>query len=127
MKQLTARTFGLVLAGIFAVIAGVGWFFFDRISYWAIGAAVVFGLAGLTVPWILLPINRLWHALARPLGEVMNFLVLGIFFFVLLLPIGFAMRLFGWDPMRRAQRAEAASYWTDVPRHTSAETLHDMF
>lgn len=127
MKPLTDRTFGLALAAVFVVIAGISWFFFDLLLFWAVFAAALFGLIAITVPWILLPLNRLWHALAYPLGQVMNYVVLGIFFFICMLPIGFIMRLFGRDPMRRTRGAEGASYWTDVQRHTSAETFPDMF
>ena len=127
MKPLTDRAFGLALAVVFVVITVVAWVFFDLLLYWAVFAAAFFALVALTVPWILLPLNRLWHTLAYPLGQAMNYVILGIFFFICMVPVGFIMRLFGWDPMCRAQRAATASYWTDVQRHTSAETLSDMF
>ncbi len=127
MKRLSDRTFGLTLAVVLLVIAGVGWLLFDAVLVWPPVAAALFLVIALTVPWLLLPLNRLWHAFAYRLGHVTNYLLLGLYFFLFIVPFGFALRVFGWDPLCRVQNPKTETYWTRVQRHTTSDTLHDMF
>ncbi len=125
--QQSERAFGLMFAGVFAVIAGVGWLAFDARLYWALAVAGAFLVTALAVPWVLLPLNRLWAVLARRLGRVNNYVVLGLFFYVFVVPAGFILRLLGHDPMCRGFDSKAPTYWAPVTRQTDAETLRDMF
>jgi hypothetical protein len=45
------------------------------------------------------------------LGWVNTRLILGVFFYGILTPIGVTMRLFGWDPLTRKIDRRAESYW----------------
>ncbi len=121
------QAFGLMFAAVFAAIAGVGWLAFDARLYWVMAAAGLFLVTALTVPWVLLPLNRLWTVFARRLGRLNNYVVLGLFFYVFIVPAGLILRLLGRDPMSRAFDAKAPTYWTPVTRQTDAETLRDMF
>ncbi len=121
------RAFGLMFAAVFAVIAAVGWLAFDARLYWVMAAAGLFLVTALTVPWVLLPLNRLWTVFARRRGRLNNYVVLGLFFYVFIVPAGLILRLLGRDPMSRAFDAKAPTYWAPVTRQTDAETLRDMF
>ena len=127
IKRLSNRAFGAALAIVFAVMFMIGWLSFDVILVWPLIVAMCLGVIALVVPWVLLPLNRLWHALANLLGQVTNYVVLGIFYFIFIVPLALMLRIFKWDPMGRASSAEIKSYWTDVQRRTNAETLRDMF
>ncbi len=127
IKRLSNRTFGLALAIVFAVMFVIGWLSFDVILVWPLIVAMCLGVIALVVPWVLLPLNRLWHALANLLGQVTNYVILGIFYFIFIVPLGLMLRIFKWDPMGIASSVGIESYWTDVQRRTSAETLRDMF
>jgi hypothetical protein len=50
-------------------------------------------------------------ALAGLLSLITTPIVLGLVFFVVVMPIGVIKRLSGWDPLRR-RAPSAASYWT---------------
>lgn len=121
------RAFGLTFAAVFAVIAVVGWLAFGAMLVWAAAVSAGFLLVALAVPLLLLPLNRLWAGFAHRLGMVSNFLLLGLFFFLFILPAGLLMRIFGHDPMQRAFKPEEDSYFTPVDRQTDSETLRDMF
>lgn len=121
------RAFGLMFAAVVAVIALVGWLAFDARLYWALAVAAVFLVTALAAPGVLLPLNRLWAVFARRLGGLNNYVVLGLFFYVFIVPAGLILRLLGRDPMSRAFDAKAPTYWTPVTRRTDAETLRDMF
>jgi hypothetical protein len=64
-KRLSNRTFGLALAIVFAVMFVIGWLSFDVILVWPLIVAMCLGVIALVVPWVLLPLNRLWHALEQ--------------------------------------------------------------
>ncbi|MAF94201.1 MAG: hypothetical protein CMM60_00315 [Rhodospirillaceae bacterium] len=125
--KLSDRQFGLMFAAVFSVIAVVGWFFFAVILESALIAAGGFTAVALALPGVLLPFNRLWGLFAERLGRVMNFLLLGLFFYLFLLPIGFIIRLSGRDPMHRNPDPKAKTYWTPVTRHSDEDTFRDMF
>ncbi len=127
VKLLSDRVFGLTFAAVFALISVAGWFIFNILLVWAMFLCGIFLALSLIAPWILLPLNRMWMWLAHGLGNVVNFLLLGVFFYVVILPFGVAMRLLGKDPMKRRMDPHGRSYWTSVDRHTSAEVFKDMF
>jgi len=62
-------------------------------------------------PAILVPLNRLWFRLGRLLHRVVNPLVMGLLFFVVITPYGLLMRLFGKRPLALEFDRGAASYW----------------
>jgi hypothetical protein len=75
------------------------------------GVAAFVALLGLA----FLPVARLLYvgitAITFPIGWVLSHLILGFVFFVVLTPIGFVMRAFGYDPMKRKLDRAAESYW----------------
>lgn len=121
------RAFGITFAVVFSIITAVTQFFFDSHQMVTPSLAVAFLALALMAPGVLMPLNRLWAAFAERLGRVNNFLLLALFFFLLIFPLGFIIRLFGRDFMCRRQDSSATTYWTPVKRHTNADTLQDMF
>lgn len=125
--NMSDRAFGLTFAAVFAALAGVGWLAFDARPYWAVVASAVFLATALLAPWILLPLNRLWGAIAHRVGEAVNFVLLAAFFYLFVLPLGLVMRLFGHRSIPRGRDRRAKTYWTPIGRHTDGSTLSDMF
>ena len=123
----TDRGFGIMFAVFFALLFGAVWAIFDVRWDWAAILAVVFLLAALLVPWVLLPLNRLWGRFAVRVGFVNNHLILGLFFYLFMLPTGLIMRLVGNDPMARRREGEDGSYWKPVRRNPDRENFGDMF
>lgn len=121
------RGFGLMFAGFFAVLFTAVWLIFGARWDWVAGAAVVFLVAGLAAPWVLMPLNRLWGVLALRLGRVNNFVVLGLFYYLIMLPVALVMKLAGKDPMNRSIAPGTESYWQPVRRNPDRENFHDMF
>ncbi len=126
-SRMTERMFGLAFAVIFAAIAFIGWLVGGRIMQWAIAVSTGLLLLVLVAPGVLMPLNRIWSGLANRIGFVTNHLLLGTFFFLVLVPFGMAARLFGWSSFRRGIDRSADSYWTPVERQATAETYPDMF
>ena len=125
--RLTNRAFGLMMAVAIAAIAGVAWTAFDSYAPSAFAVSGAFLAIALGAPWTLLPLNRLWEGFAYRLGRFNNFVLLGAFFYLLVVPFGVILRLFGWDPMGRTPDVDADTYWTPVARHADPDTFKDMF
>ena len=121
------RGFGLMFSGVFAIVFAVFYVAFDELLIWALIVSVVFAVLALVMPGVLLPLTRLWGSFADKLGRINNFLILSLFYFLFVVPVGVVLRLFGRDPMTRRLSADAASYWSTPDRKTTPETLKDMF
>ena len=126
-KRLSDRSFGLLFGTILLGIAALAWFVAQR--RWptlaALGGSLL--VLALLAPGFLMPLNRIWDAFARRLAPVTNSLFLGIFFYLVVAPMGLLMRLFSGDPLARRPQPDSPSYWTPVGRQLDAETLKDMF
>ena len=46
-----------------------------------------------------------------PIGVVMSFVLLALFYYLLLTPVGLVFRLIGRDPLNRKFDASASTYW----------------
>ena len=106
------REFGL-LVGLMAILIG-GWRLYrghsEAVATCLLGAGSALAILGLLFPRALVSPNRWWMALARWLSLITTPIVLGIIYFLVVMPIGVIKRLFGWDPLRR-RAPSAVSYW----------------
>jgi hypothetical protein len=96
------RSFGLLTGGIWALI-GV-WPLVWRGQpprHWALALAAVLAGGALLWPPALHYPYRGWMALGHALGWINSRILLSIVFYGVVTPMGFVMRLFGHDPMRR--------------------------
>jgi len=125
--RLSDRSFGLALAAVLGAIVALAWLSSGRLL---LGALVVSGaLASLALlaPGLLLPLNRFWGVLAGFMGRVTNLVVLGLFFYGLMLPAGLLARSLRADPANRHPRLRDGSFWRPVERRVNPDTLHDQF
>jgi polyferredoxin len=112
-KSLRAeREFGLVVGGVFVLLAS-WWFFRGKLTSAAhvllpLGAVLI--LLGLVWPRALVLPNKAWMLLAEGLSFVTTRIILAAVFFLVVTPIGVVKRLMGWDPLSR-RGARGASYW----------------
>jgi len=110
IKQL--RAFGLIVGGIFLAIAL--WPFFFRPDEgprpWALVVGSLLLIQGLALPRSLGPIYRVWMKLGQALGWVNTGLILAVFYYSVMTPIGLLLRLFGKDPLTRTFEANRNSY-----------------
>lgn len=128
IKGSTDRGFGLVFAGFFALTSvlsfwkgGVGW-------HWMAPLAAVFLIAAYTVPRVLAPLNKLWTKLGLLIYKVMNPIVLGLLFFVTIMPIGLLMRAMGKDFLRMKIDRNAKSYWIErTPPGPPPKSMRNQF
>jgi hypothetical protein len=117
-------TFGLLIAAIFGLLPP--WLFGldHRLWPWVVGGAFI--LWAIAAPASIGPFYRLWMRLGLLLNAVMSRLVLGIVFFVAVLPTGLIQKLRGKDPMRRKPDAQTRSYRV-ISERSSAKDMENPF
>lgn len=113
VKRSSDRAFGLTFAVVFALVAL--WPMLDGAPprWWALAAVVGFTGLALAAPRLLAPFNRLWHGFGMLLGRLVNPLVMGLLFYLVVTPTGLILRAFGKDPLRLKRDPDAASYWIE--------------
>jgi hypothetical protein len=112
------RKFGLLVGGVFALLGLLMWVRHKPQVPWFLGPGVVLMAAGAAVPRALKPIYIAWMALALTLGLVVSTVILTLFFFLVITPIGWAARLLGKDFLRLKLEPQAPTYW--LPREGPA-------
>jgi hypothetical protein len=105
------RSFGLIVGGAFLLI-GI-WPAVRRgadIRIWAVVVAGLLLVPALIVPAALRPVHTVWMAVGEWLGWINTKIILGLAYYIVVTPIGLALRLLGHDPMRRRFEPQAATY-----------------
>ena len=107
------RKFGITTGAIIVVLFA---FFFPWIfdvatmPMWPWIVAGLLWVPALLVPAVLHPVYTTWMKIGHGIGWVNTRIILGVLFYVLVLPMGLIMRLFGKDPMARKTDNSASSY-----------------
>jgi len=108
------RSFGVVFAIVFVVIALWPLMRGEGPRWWAAGIAAAFAIVAAARPSLLAAPNRWWIKLGILLGKVVSPIALGVLFYVVLVPTGGLMKILGKDPLRLRRDSGAQSYW--IPR-----------
>ncbi len=122
------RRFGVTTGAIVGVLFGaiLPWSFGLNYPLWPWGVFLALGSWGLLHPASLGPVYRGWMRFGLVISRVTTPLIMGTVFYVVVVPFGLAMRLFGKDPMRRKLDANATSYRVASAR-SSRENLERPF
>jgi len=128
MKSSSDRTFGLVFAAFFAVVALLPLWSGRGPRAWAAVLSGLFLLAGLAAPKILAPLNRAWTLLGGLLHKVTSPIILGILFYFVFTPFGWVLRRMGKDFLRLTPVPDAGSYWiARQPPGPDPNSMTDQF
>jgi len=103
IKQL--REFGFLIGIGFPIFIGwlIPFIFGHEFRIWTLYFGIPFLFFGLLQPRLLLYPFKLWMKLGLTLGWINSRLILGLVYFLVVLPIALIMRIFGYDPLRTKQ------------------------
>jgi hypothetical protein len=119
------RRFGLVLTTGCAAIYAVGLWYGTEHRSWLFAAAGLLMIA-IAMPRILAPLKRLWMKLGPLLHVVVSPVLLGLFYFLGVTPIGLLMQALGMDPLRL--RSGKETYWIErKPPGPEPSTMTELF
>ena len=114
------RKFGLLVGAVLCLV-GLLLLLRHKTNYpylfWPGAVLIAFGAVwprALKYPYIA------WMTMAFALGFVMSHVILTLFFFLLITPIGLVARLFGKDFLNRTLDLQVTTYW--IPREAEPKT-----
>ena len=125
IKISSNRSFGItfflvfLLAGIWPLLNS------ESIRIWSIIISLIFLFLGLIKFRYLTPLNKLWSKFGILLGFIVNPIVMGLVFFVVLTPIAIIMRLIGKDILKRNFNKSEKTYW--IYREKIKSSLKNQF
>lgn len=105
------RKFGLMVGGVLGVL-GL-WFLYRHKAHalYFLGAGFGLVVLGLILPRSLKQVYVVWMAIGLGLGWIVSTVLLTVFFYVVVAPLGLAARCGGKDFLKRKWNANAPSYW----------------
>jgi heme A synthase len=104
------RRFGLVLFAVCGLVYGYGYWGGEPSIGW-LSTALVFAAITLAVPRILQPLLGFWMKTGGLLHVVVSPILLALFFFGAVLPIGLVLRLSGKDLLHLKRNDK--TYWIE--------------
>jgi hypothetical protein len=91
---------------------------------WIFGA--IAGLLGLSKTKIALPVYWAWMAIAFVMGNIMSRILVALFYYLMITPIGLIMRLTGRDKLQLKAKGKD-SYWLDIKPVTDKDGYERQF
>ena len=97
------KEFGLLIS--FGLPLIFGWvlplIFDHEFKIWTLMISIPFFIIGLTKPSLLFYPYKFWMSIGHILGWINSRIILGLIFLLILQPIAFIMKLFGYDPLQK--------------------------
>ena len=106
------KSFGIVFAAVFSLIALWPLIKGNEIRLWSLIISIIFLTLGLLNSKILTPLNKLWFKFGIFLGNFIAPIVMSIIFFLVVTPTGIIMKLLGKDLIKLKKNNEK-SYWIE--------------
>ncbi len=122
------RRFGLTVGGVFLLLATISWW---RGHVWPPSVLAVLGtglvVPGLLMPRVLAPVERRWMQFAEVLGRFNARIILTVFWYLVMTPIGLVRRTIQ-DPLSRKMRDGSPSTWIRrTPEPVALERYRQQF
>ena len=112
IKISSNKSFGIVFAVVFSLIALWPLLKGNEIRLWSLIISIIFLTLGLLNSRILTPLNKLWFKLGILLGNFIAPIIMGIIFFFVVTPTGIIMKLLRKD-LIKLKKNNDESYWIE--------------
>ena len=123
----TLCQFGVIALCAGFILAGLLYFVKGLALKWSL-SIIVFGVVVFIVSLLSLKAVKLIYLcmmyLTLPIGVVVSFVIMAIFYYIILTPVGLFFKIFNRDLMYRKLDRKAKSYW--VP-HKQAKNMKRYF
>ena len=120
MKNSSNKSFGILFFIIFLIIGLWPLYHSNPIKLWFVIVAVIFLILGLSNSRILSPFNKAWIKFGIILGNFISPIILGMIFFVVVLPTGLLMKLFKRNFLGIKFDKNIKSYWIKKEKQLSS-------
>ncbi len=113
--RTTLRKYGLTMAVPLLFIAAILFWKGKPSAPYFLALSVLSAVLGLTLPRALKQVYIAWMAFAYYLSFVMTYVILTVFFYLIMTPVGLVMRAAGKDLLSRKFPDGRESFW--IPAH----------
>ena len=110
IKISSNKSFGIVFAILFLIIALWPILSENNIRLWSLVISLFFLILGLINSIILTPLNKAWFKFGVALGKIISPIVMGLIFFFVVTPIGLLMKLLKKDLINQ-KKNNCKTYW----------------
>ena len=93
IESSSERNFGITFAVVFIIFSFIPMWYGESIRMWTLAVACIFVFLAFFLPKILILPNKLWFKLGIFLGAIVAPIVMGIIFFLTVVPTGIIMQL----------------------------------
>jgi hypothetical protein len=109
------RKFGYTVAIALLVLSVFRIFIRHKQGWWvAFAIAMLLLLFSFIKPTLLNPLRLVWDKIGHVLGTINTYILLTLFYFLILSPLGMTMRLFGMDILKIKWLKNKDTYWEDA-------------
>ena len=118
-KKDTNRSFGILFFIVFSIISIWPILSGGELRLWSFIVAIIFLIMGITKSRFLTPLNIAWIKFGELLGVIISPLIMGLVYFLVLLPIGILMRVLGKDLLSLKFNKNTETYWNKKEAKTN--------
>ena len=125
IKISSNRSFGLVFFLVFLIVALWPLKYEEDVRFWSLSLSIIFFILGILNSKLLTPLNKLWFKFGIFLGSIVSPVVMGLVYFLVVVPVGIFMRLLGKDLLKKNKIKNASTYW--IERDKQQGTMKKQF
>jgi len=127
IKEL--REFGLIFGAILVLLFGffLPWVFEKAFQMWPWWVLAVTGSLAIIFPLGLKPFYKIWMVFGAVMGWVNTRLILGLVFYIVFMPFGLVMKLFGKDLLSRKLDASVSTYRVIPSEQQEKDNMENPF
>lgn len=126
-KQPSERAFGFVLIGVLAILGLWPVFSGGHPRVLPLVVMVIVAIVSALRPALLRPFNIAWYKFGLLLNRIVSPIVLGLLFYLVVTPMGLAVRLSGKNLLQR-RKPDTLSYWLPrTPIELRSGSMRDQF
>lgn len=118
-KKNTNRSFGILFFIVFSIISIWPILSGGELRLWSFIVAIIFLIMGITKSRFLTPFNIAWIKFGELLGVIISPLIMGLVYFLVVLPIGILMRVLGKDLLSLKFNKNIETYWNKKEAKTN--------
>ena len=119
-KISSNKSFGIVFFIVFLIIGLYPLLNQGDIRIWSIIISLIFLILGLLNSYLLTPLNKIWAKFGIFLGNFISPIILGIIFFLVVLPTGLIMRLIKNNFLNLKFDKKIKTYWIKKEKEQSS-------
>lgn len=122
------KKFGISMWVGFGILGIISLFILDKsgLAYFCWIFGIIAGGLGLSQQKIALPVYWAWMAIAFVMGNIISRVLVVLFYYLMITPIGIIMRLSGRDKLK-LKKPDSDTYWVDAPAPQCKERFERQF